>query len=94
MDPTQSVLNLSTSSLVLLDVDYIVMDVERAEKDPLIGMFVLRHLWVDTKTLIQKPRDVLDGLDCAMASPSCRSKKLIFLEESCLLVCTVYQMPY
>jgi hypothetical protein len=48
----------------LVNVTYLVADADLAEGDLLIGLPVLQHLGADTKTLLDRNRDVFDGVDC------------------------------
>lgn len=62
--PPRLVLKLSAGPLALLNVRFLVADADLAVEDLLIGLPVLRHLGVDTKTLLEERRDLLDGTDC------------------------------
>lgn len=44
---------------------FLVADANLAVEDLLIGLPVLQHLDIDTKTLLEQKRDVLDGFDCS-----------------------------
>lgn len=48
----------------LLNVEYLVADANLAVEDLLIGLAVLRHLGVDTKTILEKLHDLLYRSDC------------------------------
>lgn len=43
--------------------DYLSCD-EVSCEDLLIGLLVLRHLKIDSRTLLESRRDILDGMDC------------------------------
>lgn len=50
-------------------------DAELALEDLVIGLPVLKHLCVDTKTLLEKRRNLLDESDCAKAKAIKKSDK-------------------
>lgn len=47
--------------------EYLIADDDLTTNDLLIGLPVLQHLQIDTKTLLESNRSVLDGTDCALA---------------------------
>lgn len=53
----------------LANVTYFVSGTELAVEESLIGLPNLHHLGVDTKSLLEQKRDVLDGADCSDISP-------------------------
>lgn len=65
--PPRTVLNLSVGSLALLNIEYVIADVEIAVEDLLIGLSVLKHLRVDTRMLLDELRDLFGGNDCDRA---------------------------
>lgn len=60
-----TVLDLNSGRLVLKNVRYLVPDYATPTEDLLIGRPVLRHLRVDTKTLLEDRIKSLDGTDCS-----------------------------
>lgn len=63
--PPRTILKLSAGPLALLNVRYLVAESNLTAEDVLIGLPVLRHFGVDTKTLLEERRDLLDGSDCS-----------------------------
>lgn len=63
--PPRTVLLLSAGPLALVNVTFLVADADLSVEDLLIGLPVLQHLGVDTKTLLEERRDLLDGSDCS-----------------------------
>lgn len=63
--PPRTVLQLLVGPLALVNVTYLVADADLAAESLLIGLPVLQHLGVDTKTLLEERRDRLDGADCS-----------------------------
>jgi transposase InsO family protein len=59
------VLHLAAGQLALLNVTFLVADDELSCEDLLIGLPVLQHLRVDTRTLLENQRAALDGADCS-----------------------------
>lgn len=64
--PPRIVLRLSTGPLALNNVKFLVADVDLAAEDILIGLPVLRHLGVDTKTMLERDRKRLDETVCSV----------------------------
>ena len=64
----RTVLHLASGRLALRNITYLVADDEIACEDLLIGLSVLRHLKVDTKTLLETNRASLDGTDSPLDS--------------------------
>ena len=60
------ILHLAAGKLALLNVKFLVADGDLATGDLIIGLPVLRHLKVDTRTLLERNRKSLDGTDCAV----------------------------
>eukprot|EP00737_Agarophyton_chilense_P004416 gb/GEZJ01005548.1/.p1 GENE.gb/GEZJ01005548.1/~~gb/GEZJ01005548.1/.p1 ORF type:complete len:277 (+),score=18.39 gb/GEZJ01005548.1/:1081-1911(+) len=60
----RTVLHLSSGSLALQNITYLVADNDLACEELLIGRPVLRHLRVDTETLLNNNRFALNGADC------------------------------
>jgi len=61
----RTVLHLSSGKLAVLNISFLVADDDLTAGGILIGRPVLRHMRVDTKTLLESNRDALDGIDCA-----------------------------
>lgn len=59
------VLKLSAGQMALLNVSFLVADDETACEDLLVGLPVLRHLGVDTRTLLERRWGELHNTDCA-----------------------------
>lgn len=59
------VLKLSSGHMALLNVTFLVADDETACEDLLLGLPVLRHLGIDSRTLLERQWSSLDGTDCA-----------------------------
>lgn len=67
--PPRTVLRLVAGPLALVNVTFLVADADLAVEDLLIGLPVLQHLGVDTKSLLENKRDVLNGTDCSTVKP-------------------------
>lgn len=64
--PPCTTLRLATGPLALLKVCFLVADEgSLAVEDLLLGLPVLRHLGIDTKTLLEERREELQGMDCS-----------------------------
>jgi len=63
-----TVLHLSSGRLALKNITFLVADDDDAMvcEDLLIGLPVLKHLRVDTKTLLEENITALDGTDCGL----------------------------
>lgn len=61
----RTVLQLPSGQLALMNIKFLVADDELACEELLIGRPVLEHLKVDTNTLLDTNRSVLDGVDCS-----------------------------
>lgn len=59
------VLHLSSGRMALCNISFLVADDDLACEDLLIGLPVLQHLRIDSKTLLENNRATLDGTDCA-----------------------------
>lgn len=59
------VLKLSAGKMALLNVTFLVADDDTACEDLLLGLPVLRHLGIDSRTLLEQKWSSLDGTDCA-----------------------------
>lgn len=59
------VLELSSGRMALRNVAFLVADDDLAFEDVLIGLPILQHLQIDSRTLLERNRAVLDGTDCA-----------------------------
>lgn len=82
------VLKLSAGSFALLNVEFLVTDAELAAEDQLIGLSILPHLDVDTKTLLENRRDLLDGTDCSSVKNGAPTRSDVW-EDSWLRLSTV-----
>lgn len=69
-------LKLTSCPLSLLNVEYLAADADFAIEDLLLGMPVLRHVDMDTKTFLEERRGLLDGSDCSSVKPSERKGKV------------------
>ena len=58
-------MQLFTGTLALVNVTFLVADDELAAEDLLIGLPILQHLGIDSKSLLEQKRDLLDGVDCS-----------------------------
>lgn len=58
-------LHLSVGPLALLNISLLVADAELAENDLLIGQPVLKHLGMDSKTMLENNRAQLNETDCS-----------------------------
>lgn len=63
---SRTVLQLSSERLALLDIRYLVADDYLICEVILIGLPVLRHLIIDTKTLLDANLEALDRTDCSV----------------------------
>lgn len=61
----RTVMHLASGQLALTNVTFLVADAELACEPLIIGLPVIQHLQVDTRTLLENNRDVLDGADCS-----------------------------
>ena len=61
----RTALHLSSGLLALVNVTYLVADDTLNCEDLLIGRPVLLHLQVDSRTLLENNRSLLDGTDCS-----------------------------
>ena len=64
------ILGLSAGPLALLNVAFLVTDAQLADEDLLIGLPVLKHLEIDSKTMLERNRDCL-----LYTSPSPRDQR-------------------
>lgn len=62
---TRAILHLAVGQLGLVNVAYLVADDDLSDADVLIGQPVLRHLQVDTRTMLENNCARLDGTDCS-----------------------------
>lgn len=60
----RTVLHLSNRELALVTIAFFVAEDDLACEDLLTGLPVLRHLRIDTRTLLEKNCSILDGADC------------------------------
>lgn len=62
--PPRTILHLVARVLALINTTFLVCDADLAVQNLLICLPALEHLSVDTKSLLEQRRDVLDGADC------------------------------
>lgn len=70
----RTTLELAAGPLALINITFLVADVNLAVEDFLIGLSILQHLGVDTKTLLKIRRDLLNGADCSFVRAVNESK--------------------
>lgn len=71
----RTILSLSSGRLALCNISYLVVDGELTDDQLLIGLPVLQHLKVDTRTLLERHKKSLDGTDClSVGNPTIKSK--------------------
>ena len=61
----RTIMHLPSGALALQNISFLVADDELACEELLIGLPVLRHLRIDSQTLLENQRATLDGTDCA-----------------------------
>eukprot|EP00171_Calliarthron_tuberculosum_P003723 IDg3723t1 len=61
----RTTLHLSTGPMALRNISFLVSDAHLACESILIGLPVLRHLHIDSRTLLERNREALDGTNCA-----------------------------
>eukprot|EP00737_Agarophyton_chilense_P003792 gb/GEZJ01004544.1/.p1 GENE.gb/GEZJ01004544.1/~~gb/GEZJ01004544.1/.p1 ORF type:complete len:294 (-),score=41.13 gb/GEZJ01004544.1/:342-1223(-) len=89
--PPRTTLKLSAGPLALVNITFLVADEELTAEDLLIGLPVLEHLGVDTKTLLEEKRNFLDGFDC---SSVCASQSSVLGGQlSRLMIARSNQLP-
>lgn len=66
----RTILHLAAGQLALCNISFLVAEDDLACEDMLIGLPVLQHLKVDTKTLLENNRATLDGVDCSKVGQS------------------------
>ena len=59
------ILHLSAGQLALTKAMFLVSDDDLAEEDLLIGLPLLRHLGIDSRTMLENNRSQLHGTDCS-----------------------------
>lgn len=62
------ILELSTGSLALTNILFLVSDAALSSEELLIGLPVFQHLGIDSRTLLERNRAALDGTDCSTVS--------------------------
>lgn len=67
MDTTPLGIRLYAEPLALLKVGFVVANADLSVEDLQIELSFLRHLGVDTKTLLQDLHDLFDGTDCTFS---------------------------
>lgn len=60
----RTILQLSMENLALQIMSFLVADNENACEDLIIGLPVLQHLKIESLTLLDSLRDLMDGTDC------------------------------
>lgn len=63
--PPCTVLCLAAGPLALVNVTFLVANADLSAEELLIGLPVLQHLGINTKTLLEQKHDVIDGVDCS-----------------------------
>lgn len=64
-------MNLSSERMALANITFLVADDDLACEDILIGLPVLENMGIDSCTLLERNRAVIDGTDCAeVGNPS------------------------
>ena len=58
-------MQLAPGQLALANLSFLVTDDDMACEELFIGLPVLLHLQVDTRTFLENNRAVLDGADCS-----------------------------
>lgn len=58
------VMQLASGQLCLAKISFLVPDDDKAFEKIIFGLPVLRHLQVDTRTLLENNRSALDGFEC------------------------------
>ena len=66
-----TVLQLASGQLALANLSFLVADDQMTCEELIIGLPVLGHLQVDTRTLLENNRAVLDGSDCSQIGNPC-----------------------
>lgn len=82
----RTILHLSAEKLALLNVEVLIPDDALTSEDMIIGLPVLRHLKVDTKTLLEQNSAALVGTDCStvnIASPYAKLGRVGRLMRAC-----------
>lgn len=72
----RTILKLFADPLPLLNLECLVSNSDLAVKDFLLGLPVIRHLEVDTKTLLEERKDLLDGSNRSIISILMKSKQI------------------
>lgn len=62
----RTILHFSSGRLAIKNIRVLVADDDLSTEDWLIGLPVLQHRQIDTKTLLEIKRSVLDGTVCAL----------------------------
>ena len=82
----RTVLHLASGQLALANVTFLAADDNLVCEDLLIGLPVSQHLQVDTGTLLENNRSVLDGADCSsVANPTLNRGGSVTRMMICLL---------
>lgn len=63
--PPKTVLHLAAGNLTLVSVTFLIANDDPSCEDLLIGLPVLHHLQVDTRTLLENRFSSLDSTDCS-----------------------------
>ena len=67
----RTVIHVTAGQMALRNVKFLVADTELTNEDLLVGHPVLAHLGIDSKTMIEKSLDRLDGTDCSDLMSKC-----------------------
>lgn len=62
----RTILHLASEKLALVNITFLVADDDLPCEDLLIGLPVLQHLKIDTRTLLENNRAELGGADCTL----------------------------
>lgn len=93
------VLELSAGQMALINVEFLVADDEIACEDVLVGLPILRHLGIDSRTLLERNWSTLTETDCASvvhstASDSCGALgRLMIARLNSVSMATAPQTP-
>lgn len=68
--PSWTTIWLSSGYLAFVSVKYLVAEADLVAEDLHIGLPVPRYLGVDTMTLLEERRDLLDDTDCSTGKPA------------------------
>ena len=69
------VMELSSGRLALTNISFLVSDAALSREEMLIGLPVLQHLGIDSRTFLERNRATLDGTDCSSVPQICPSRR-------------------